>query len=364
MLKNGFLEKEIAMKILISGGCGFVGSQLAKRFREEGHEVTAFDNLKRRGSELNLASYKELDIKFVHGDIRSEADLNDIDDQFDLFVEASAEPSVLAGLNGSPNYLLQTNLVGTLNCLEFARRNCGGMIFLSTSRVYSIAPLREIKLDEADTRLEIADSQSLTGISPKGIDLDFPTYRARSLYGATKLASEMIVQEYADTYGFPSVINRCGVIAGPGQFGKVDQGVFTMWVANHIYKKPLKYIGFGGTGKQVRDLLHPEDLYDLVKKQMNDLKAQSGEVFNVGGGRECSTSLLELTALCQEATGNTVEIGAVPDTTPVDIPLYISDNSRVSKVYDWRPKKTSKDIVTDINQWISSNIEYLRPIFG
>lgn len=352
------------MKILISGGCGFVGSQLAKRFRSEGHSVTAFDNLKRRGSELNLADFKELDIKFVHGDIRSESDLLDIKDSFDLFIEASAEPSVLAGLNGSPNYLLQTNLVGTLNCLEFARKHCGGMIFLSTSRVYSIGPLREIKLDEADTRLEISETQDLPGISPKGIGLDFPTYKARSLYGATKLASEMIVQEYADTYKFPSVINRCGVIAGPGQFGKVDQGVFTMWVANHIYNKPLKYIGFGGTGKQVRDLLHPEDLYSLMKKQSDNLHAQSGEVFNVGGGRECSTSLLELTDLCQKATSQKVEIGSVPDTTPVDIPLYISDNSKVSEVYDWAPQKTSQDIVTDINEWISNNIEYLRPIFG
>jgi CDP-paratose 2-epimerase len=352
------------MKILISGGCGFVGSQLAKRFQIDGHHVTAFDNLKRRGSELNLAGYKDLGIRFIHGDIRCESDLFDINEQYDLFVEASAEPSVHAGLDGSPNYLLQTNLVGTLNCLEFARKHCGGMIFLSTSRVYSIKPLREIRLCESKTRLEIDEHQTINGISPKGVSLDFPVHQARSLYGATKLASELIVQEYADTYKFPSIINRCGVIAGPGQFGKVDQGVFTMWVANHIYQKPLKYIGFEGTGKQVRDLLHPEDLYNLIAIQSANLSTQSGDIFNVGGGYDCSTSLLEFTHLCQEATAKEVEIGIVPITSPVDIPLYITDNSKVSATFGWKPKKTSKDIVTDINHWISNNIEYLKPIFG
>src|SRR4051812_4260946 len=122
------------MRILITGGAGFVGSSLATYFKKNdpSSSVVAFDNLKRRGSELNLAVFKELGIEFVHGDIRVLSDLEDLSGDFDLFIEASAEPSVLAGLNGSPNYVLQTNLTGTLNCLEFARKRTRQMIFLST----------------------------------------------------------------------------------------------------------------------------------------------------------------------------------------------------------------------------------------
>ncbi len=354
------------MKILITGGCGFVGSGMALDFKERypNARITAFDNLKRRGSELNLAKLKEHQIEFVHGDIRSKDDLFELNQTFDLFIEASAEPSVLAGLNGSPDYLLQTNLVGTLNCLEFARKFAPQMIFLSTSRVYSIGPLREIQLSETETRFEIAQEQTLPGVSNKGINEDFTTSQPRSLYGATKLASELILQEYVDTYGMKAVVNRCGVIAGPGQFGKVDQGVFTMWVANHYFDKPLKYIGFGGTGKQVRDLLHPSDLFEAVDAQWNKIDQLSCEVFNLGGGVESSTSLYELTSTCQEVTGNDIAIGSDSTTTAVDIPLYVSDNLKAKRQFDWTPKKNVKNIVDDIYRWLKEQESITKQIFG
>src|SRR5207302_2093552 len=131
------------------------------------------------------------------------------------------------------------------------------------------------------SRFEIAEDNEQKGISKKGISESFPIHLPRSLYGATKLASEMIIQEYAYAYGLQALINRCGVIAGPGQFGKVDQGVFTLWVANHYFRRPLKYTGFGGRGKQVRDLLHPLDLFTLLKQQLLDISSYSGQVFNV-----------------------------------------------------------------------------------
>lgn len=275
------------MRILITGGAGFVGSNLAKAFQKAGSQVTAFDNLRRRGSELNLVDFKRLDIEFVHGDIRNPSDLADLAGNFDLLIEASAEPSVLAGLNQSPAYLLDTNLKGTMHCLDFALRRVKRTVFLSTSRVYSMAPLRELALEEGPKRFELKGS--------RGISERFPVDTARSLYGTTKLASEYLVQEYQNTYGCEAVIYRCGVIAGRGQFGKVDQGVFTLWMANHFFGRPLKYIGFGGTGKQVRDLLHPSDLYALIRLQLDSGKKWDAPVFNVGGGREISTSLLELT---------------------------------------------------------------------
>jgi CDP-paratose 2-epimerase len=354
------------MKILITGGAGFVGSSLAFAFKDESqtNTVVVVDNLKRRGSEINLPSFRSRGIEFFHGDIRNPTDLEDLSGEFDLLVEASAEPSVQAGINGSPHYVLQTNLTGTLNCLEFARKRVESFLFLSTSRVYSIAPLKAIVLSESPTRFEIAETQSLPGISAKGISEDFPTNLARSLYGATKLASELIIQEYANTFGLRAIINRCGVLAGPGQFGKVDQGVFTLWVANHYFKKTLRYTGFGGQGKQVRDLLHPLDLFALIKKQVPEMSKYSGQVFNIGGGRAVSTSLLELTSLCQQVVGNKISITSDAESPAVDIPLYISDHTRASDTFNWFPKRSLPVIIEDIARWLRENEEQLKYVFA
>ncbi len=353
------------MKVLITGGAGFVGSCLAKGFRQEypTAKIVTFDNLKRRGSENNLSTFKKLNIEFVHGDVRNKSDIDSLDDNFDVLIEASAEPSVHAGLNGNPGYLLDTNLVGTLNCLEFARRRVDKTIFLSTSRVYSIEALRSLGLVFGEKRVFIDKSCQRPGLSMKGISEEFDVSKARSLYGATKLASEMMCQEYEFTFGTKILINRCGVIAGPGQFGKVDQGVFTMWVANHFYNKPLKYMGFGGHGKQVRDLLHPQDLYSLIIKQLNSSQFLGCPIFNVGGGNESSTSLMELTDICRRVTGNSVEISSVPDTAPVDIPYYVTDSGKAESVFSWKPQKNVNDIIVDIYTWINKNRDILKEIF-
>lgn len=349
--------------VLILGGAGFVGSSLALNFKKThpSARIVALDNLKRRGSELNLVAFKEKQIEFVHGDVRVQRDLADLTGNFDLVVDASAEPSVLAGLNGNPEYLLQTNLQGTLNALDFARNRAERFLFLSTSRVYSIAPLKELPLVDIETRLDV--NETLNGVSFSGVKESFPTHLPRSLYGASKLASELFVQEYAQTYGLKAIINRCGVIAGPGQFGKVDQGVFTLWVAKHFFGQTLTYTGFGGDGKQVRDLLHPEDLFSLLEKQLKDSNWNAG-VFNVGGGRECNTSLKEFTAICQNVTGRTITLDSNKTTSSVDIPWFISDNEKVSKAYQWKPQATVEKIVRDIFEWLKVNERILRPCFS
>lgn len=350
------------MRILITGGAGFVGSHLARLYRKSGAEVVVLDNLKRRGSERNLSFFQQEGITFVHGDVRNPTDLSSLPGNFDLLVEASAEPSVHAGNDGSPAYVLDTNLVGSINCLEFARQRVGSLIFLSTSRVYSLSPLLSLPLSEGKTRLQ--PSGETEGFSAQGINERFPTDSARSLYGATKLCSEILLQEYVHTFKLKALINRCGVIAGAGQFGKLDQGVFTLWIANHHFGKPLQYTGFGGNGLQVRDLLHPSDLFRLLELQLSGIEKNSGEIFNVGGGQAVSTSLLEWTNLAEEATGKKVEMRSVPTTAAVDIPYYVSDCQKVQEKFGWRPEVSTRDIALDIAQWLKSNESSLRALFG
>lgn len=353
------------MRILITGGAGFVGSALARHFRRGGsvHEVVIFDNLRRRGSESNLAELVALGVSFIHGDVRNPSDLESIPGNFDALIEASAEPSVLAGVGGSPRYVLDTNLVGAINCLEFARARCAGFVFLSSSRIYSIEPLVNLPLTSLPTRFDYSDSaRGGGGVSAAGIAEDFACDRYRSYYGASKLAAELLCQEYAAQAGFPVVINRCGVIAGPGQFGKTDQGVFTLWVARHHFGRALKYTGFGGQGLQVRDLLHPDDLCNLVELQLQSWDRVSGCTYNVGGGRSGSVSLQEFTQLCQEVVGRSVEIGQDPTTNSVDIPWYVSDHSKISSLLGWAPKHTPRSIVSGIADWVRANEERLARV--
>ncbi len=352
------------MRILITGGAGFVGSALARYFQSGGRldSVVVFDNLRRRGSESNLAELVSQGVTFVHGDVRNASDLEAIEGNFDVLIEASAEPSVLAGVGGSPRYVLDTNMVGAMNCLEFARARCAGFVFLSSSRVYSIEPLVHLPLLTLPTRLEYREDSSIVGASAEGIAEDFACDRYRSYYGASKLAAEMLCQEYAQHAGFPVVINRCGVIAGPGQFGKTDQGVFTLWVARHYFGRALKYTGFGGKGLQVRDLLHPDDLCELIDRQLQSWDRVSGCTYNVGGGRSGSVSLQEFTGLCRETVGRSVAIAEDPTTSSVDIPWYVTDHRKISQQLNWVPKRKPKQIVEGIVEWVRANEDRLARV--
>ncbi|MEO5346206.1 MAG: NAD-dependent epimerase/dehydratase family protein [Magnetococcus sp. YQC-9] len=352
-------------RILITGGAGFVGSNLALSCKRDlpDTEVIAFDNLKRRGGELSLERLRQGGVKFCHGDIRCPEDLEAIEPA-DLILECSAEPSVQAGYSGSPAYVIHTNLSGTIHCLEYARKQGSAIIFLSTSRVYPIAGLRQIPMKEGSTRLEVADGASGIGWSRAGIDENFPLAGSRSIYGTTKLASELLIEEYRAMYDLKAVINRCGILTGPWQMGKVDQGVVVLWMAHHFFGLPLGYIGFGGTGRQVRDLLHVDDLYDLLRLQMSDLERHSGSVRNVGGGHAVSVSLRELTEWCQRITGRTVAITADPVTRDYDIPYYVTDHLRISTETGWQPKRGLEQTLQEIHAWITAHRALLAPLFG
>lgn len=388
------------MRLLITGGAGFVGSNTALALRTAFPEasLTAMDNLYRRGAELNVTRLKAAGITFHRGDVRHPDSFPE--EPFDLMIECSAEPSVLAGQDGSPDYLFQTNLIGAYHCLEACRRHGAGMILLSTSRIYPIARLEAHPWREEATRFAWEDGDH--GISSHGVTEKLPLDGARSLYGFTKLAAEQLIEEYRETYGLRAVINRCGVIAGPWQFGKVDQGVVALWVMAHHYQRKLSYIGYGGTGKQVRDMLHVHDLADLIVEQVRDFTDWDGWLGNVAGGLECSASLQELTTLCQEITGNAIEIAGIPDNRANDLRIFIADctklnrqlvdlnsdlrsppsalsfssfppNPRITESTNplpsdlrsptsgpWRPRRSVHDIVTDTYRWIQENEAVLK----
>jgi CDP-paratose 2-epimerase len=352
------------MRVLITGGAGFVGGNLAVSLSRQhpDWQLVALDNLMRRGSELNLPRLREAGVEFVHGDVREPADLAAAG-AFDALVECSAEPSVLAGFAASA-YSVQTNLLGAFNCLERAREQGAFLVFLSTSRVYPVAPQLELELEETATRFELAQSQPMPGAGPKGVSEGFPMAGARTLYGATKLSAELLIEEYASAFGLRAVVNRCGVIAGPWQMGKVDQGVFAWWLLSHRFGKALSYIGYGGSGKQVRDLLHVDDLTDLVDAQLSDPEGWSGVTANVGGGRNCSLSLLETTELCRELTGNEVPIDVVAKTRPGDVPVYLSDCSRLESLTPWRPSRGPRDVLADLLDWSAAHEGSLRAALG
>ncbi len=344
-------------KILITGGAGFVGSSLAIAFKThyQDHHVICLDNLSRRGSELNLPRLREHGIEFVHGDVRNSEDLTKIG-QVDWLIECSAEPSVHAGYNDSPAYLVNTNLLGLINCLEFLRQFGGKMVFLSTSRVYPIKALRALPLRIQAQRF-VLDAQE------PGISEQFTLEGHRSLYGATKLCGEYLIQEYSQMYGIPAIMNRCGVLAGPWQMGKVDQGFMALWVARHVFGGQLNYMGFGGEGMQVRDVLHVADLFSLLCRQMQHPADHQGAVYNVGGGITNSISLCELTQMVSEITGVHCAVGSDPTTREADIPYYVTDITKIKQKTTWSPQIGIPQLVEELYAWMSEHRAALSPLF-
>lgn len=349
------------MRVLISGVCGFAGSHLA-RFLLESHEgvsIIGIDNLARLGSETNRLSLKQAGVQLYHGDIRAASDLEALP-RADWVIDAAAQPSVLAGRDGktSSRQLIEHNLLGTINLLEYCRSSGAGFVLLSTSRVYSIGALTRLPLRVESTAFILQTSSALpNGVSCLGVSEHFSDEAPISLYGATKLASERLAQEYASGFQFPVWINRCGVLAGAGQFGTAEQGIFSYWLNAHAARRTLKYLGFGGDGFQVRDALHPRDLARLVDVQLRSSGA--GQCLNVSGGHTNSMSLAQLTAWCDERFGAHKPI---PDGSerPYDVPWLILDSTRVRASTGWEPQIKLAEILDEIADHAIANPEWLK----
>lgn len=357
------------MKILITGICGFVGSRIALRLAATvpGIEINGIDNLSRHGSETNLETLKKHGVKVFHGDVRLSSDLRAIP-RCDWVIDCAANPSVVAGVlpdsGCSAEQLVEHNLSGTLHILEYCRQHTAGMILLSTSRVYSSEALTRLPLRETSSRFEPEPAAApVPGFSSNGIAENFSTTPPLSLYGATKLSSEIMALEYSAAFKFPVWINRCSVIGGPGQFGKADQGIFSFWVYSAALGRPLKYIGFGGSGKQVRDCMVPEDVADLIMLQMTDPGRNVPRICNIGGGTAAALSLRELTGLCESCFKSAVTVQPSPDPRPYDIPYFVTDTTLARRSWGWKPSKTGEEIILDICRWTSLNLEFVRRLF-
>ena len=350
------------MKLLISGLCGFAGSTLARTLAGSGHEVSGFDNFIRPGSESNRADLKKLGVKLFHADLRAASDLEPLP-ATDWVIDAAANPSVLAGVDGrtSSRQLVEHNLLGTVNLLEHCKRHRAGFILLSTSRVYSIPPLAhlEVAVENDAFRPSSVAARLPAGLTAAGLDETFSTAAPVSLYGATKLASEALALEYGETFGLPVFVNRCGVLAGAGQFGRADQGIFAFWLNSHLRRRPLNYLGFGGRGHQVRDCLHPRDLGPLLEKQFAAPSLVPGDrIVNVSGGAASATSLRQLSDWCAARFGpHAVAVDGTP--RPFDIPWLVLDHAMATQVWGWHPSTPMSAILDEIATHAQAHADWL-----
>jgi CDP-paratose 2-epimerase len=331
------------MKILITGGCGFIGSNIAIFLKKKIKKsvIHSLDNLSRNSSKINLRRLKKKKIKNFNVDISNIKKINSLI-KYDIIIDCCAEASVEASKTDT-NRVFFTNLVGTFNILEKAKKDKSKIIFLSTSRVYSInkicAKAKNINKKKYNFK----------------IDENFSKESPISLYGFTKLSSERLIQEYFYSNNLKYIINRFGVVSGPWQFGKQDQGFISLWLWRHLNKKKLSYVGFDGLGNQVRDVIHVYDVCELILEQINKIDKINNKIFNVGGGIKNSISLKQLTSKVQKITKNNIKIGRKLKTSIYDIPYYVTNNKKIYYYYNWRVKKNIDDILNDTFQILSKN---------
>lgn len=351
------------MRILITGVCGFVGSTLAECLLErmEGIAVAGIDNLMRPGSETNRVRLERMGVEFAHGDLRSANDLAGLP-TCDWVIDAAAEPSVLAGLSGagSSRRLFEHNLAAVGNVLEYCKERAAGLLLLSSSRVYSIPSLAAIPLCVDGLAFALDPLASLPeGLTPLGIGAEFSTAAPVSLYGASKLAAEIMALEYAEAFGFPVWITRCGVLAGAGQFGTPAQGIFAYWINAHLRRRSMRYVGFSGTGHQTRDAFHPRDLAALLTAQMHETRTGGQRIYTAGGGCSNAMSLAQLTAWCDERFGPHAP-AADPAPRDYDIPWVAMDSSDATRDFNWRIETPIRAVLEEIARHAQEHPDWLE----
>jgi CDP-paratose 2-epimerase len=335
------------VKILVTGGAGFIGSHLARHFSAAGHAVTVFDNLSRRGSQNNLewlqAQAPPGGLRFVQGDIRD----------FDRLAEAARGQEAVLHLAGQvavttsvldPRSDFEINALGTFNALEAARAAGGNPIFIyaSTNKVYG--GMEEARIIEEPTRYQFADMP--LGV-PETQPLDF-----HSPYGNSKGSGDQYVRDYARIYGLPTVVFRQSAIYGPRQFGVEDQGWLAFFAIRAALGRPITIYG---DGKQVRDILYIDDLVRLFQMAMDNIEQVRGQVYNVGGGPEFTLSVwTEAGPLLRQVSGVDLQAGYA-DWRPGDQRIYVSDIRKAERDLGWRPQVPPAEGLARMWQWIQAN---------
>ena len=340
------------MKILITGGCGFVGTNLALFLHSKGHKVNCLDNLIRKGSIYNLNLLKKKKIKNFKIDISNYKKIQKLP-KYDFIIDCCAEAAVEVSKK-NVDKVINTNFFGTLNVLKKVKKDKSKIIFLSSSRVYPIKDMNNLinkKIIKSKIRINKTFNEKDNILGPK------------TIYGFTKISSEMLIEEFSYAFNLKFIINRCGVISGPLQFGKQDQGFVSLWIWKHLTRNKMNYIGYGGLGNQVRDVLHIYDLCDLIFLQIKKFSKINNKIFTVGGSKKSYTSLKQLTKICERVTGNKIKFGKIPKTSIYDIPYFITSNNIVTKIYRWKPKRNILEVVKDTFLWLKNNKSMINKYF-
>ncbi len=336
------------MRILITGGAGFIGCNLADRCLGVGHQVTLLDNLSRRGSEANLAwlkgRYGEDRFAFVRADVRDAAAMLQAAAGQEAIYHLAAQTAVTTSVI-DPRTDFEINALGTFNVLEAARRAGADPLFIyaSTNKVYG--GMEDAPAVEEATRYTLPGYQG-------GVGEDRPL-NFHSPYGCSKGSADQYVRDYARIYGLRTVVFRQSCIYGERQMGVEDQGWVAWFVIASVLGRPITIYG---NGKQVRDLLHVDDLARAFVMATERIDITAGHVFNLGGGPANTLSIwAEFGPLLAELLGRPIVPEAFRAWRPGDQPVFVSDVSKAQRVFGWAPEVSVRDGVARLIEWVKQN---------
>ena len=332
------------MEVLITGGAGFVGANLAAHMLKAGYGVAIYDNLSRLSARKNVDSLKSAGAKFVKGEMTDAAALKRAaagkDGIFHLAAQVAVTTSVL-----DPRSDFNINALGTFNVMEAARENKTPVIYTSTNKVYG-DNVNGVPLHEGEKSYDFSNELKVLGI-PESFPIDANEHTP---YGVSKLVGDLYVRDYAAIYGVPTVVNRMSCIYGTKQYGNEDQG----WVAHFVISAALgRQINIYGDGKQVRDVLFVSDLVRLFETELENIKKVSGHVFNIGGGPNNLMSLKELMAMLENRYGKIKT--ATYGWRPADQKVYYSDIRKAVKLLGWKPLVSPQSCVSMLCDWVDEN---------
>lgn len=344
------------MKLLITGGCGFLGSNLALEAINKGYELVLFDNLNRKGSIENLDwLYKQGDFVFEHGDIRNSNDIARVIGSFrpDLIFHLAGQVAMTTSIS-DPRVDFDVNVIGSFNLLEAVREYVplSTIVYSSTNKVYG--DLTQFTYKETNTRFECIEKPN--GFS-ESIGLDF-----HSPYGCSKGAADQYMLDYARIYDLKTVVFRHSSMYGGRQFATIDQGWIGWFCQKAVEQKNVAGAApftVSGSGKQVRDVLHAEDMMRLYFSVHENIEYAKGQAFNIGGGSEYSLSLLELFLLLEQITDVPLRFTNIP-ARESDQKVFIADITKAKNFFGWKPLVAPVDGISKMVEWSDTEIMFRR----